>query len=109
MILSDAFGTPAAIILLCAVIAFLVSYALLVAVAEFKHERTFLAGSILALTVILIAASLVRPISRLASGVNEARHAPLWLATSSPSNGLIRLPKSCNSIAARSVELTACK
>jgi hypothetical protein len=57
-------------------IAFLVSYALLVEVAEFTRERSVFTGTIIALTVILIAAALAGPvIGRWASGLDQASHA----------------------------------
>jgi hypothetical protein len=56
-------------------IAFLVSYALLVEVAELKRERSLFAGTIFALTVILIAAAIAGPvIGQLAAGVEQMRH-----------------------------------
>ena len=72
---SDIFGEPAAVVLLCGLIAFLVSYTLLVEVAEFRRERTLLAGTIIAVTVVLIAAALAKPaISHWASSIDRARH-----------------------------------
>jgi xanthine/uracil permease len=63
------------VVLICGLIAFLVSYALLVETAELKRERSFFAGTIVALTVILIAAALARPvIGKWASAVDQTRH-----------------------------------
>ena len=72
---SDIFG-PTAAIILCGLIAFLVSYALLVEVAEFRRERTLFAGTIIAVTVVLIAAALAKPaINHWASGIDQTHQA----------------------------------
>jgi xanthine/uracil permease len=64
----------AAVVFICGLIAFLVSYALLVEIAELKRERSFFAGMIVALTVLLIAAALAKPvIGKWASGADQSR------------------------------------
>ena len=75
MTLSDIFGGPAAVVVVCPLIAFLVSYALFVEVASFRRERTVFAGTLVALTVLLIAASLVAPIRKWAPGVDQTGYA----------------------------------
>jgi hypothetical protein len=67
-------SVPAAV-LSCGLIAFLVSYALLVEVAELKREHSFFAGTVVALTVLWIASVLASPVIGLwAATVEQTRH-----------------------------------
>jgi hypothetical protein len=48
--------------IICGLIAFLVTYALVVEVAAFAGDRTVFAATVIALTVMMIAAVLVKPV-----------------------------------------------